>query len=179
VEGRRVSRGRRGETGGWLESWWCIREKLWHRSLGDPGARELLEIALFLGDGVEGRVDLPEDVVNVSVHGEGDGCVERCCLRGCCVQATGVSVDRIDAPDAQPGNATGRNALCCRASRGALSGGPWTARPHIGQSLSVPRRCFLLSTQLPETRLPCHPNFWNSTTDVDELDQGLVHDPMF
>jgi hypothetical protein len=47
-----------------------------------------------------------------------------------------------------------------------------------GPTSGSPCRCrdgaFFFHTQLPETRLPCHPNFWNSTTDVDELDQGLV-----
>ena len=54
------------------------REQLRRGSFGNPGTRKLLEIALFLRDGMEGRVDFPENVVNV--HGGGCQAQCRCCM---------------------------------------------------------------------------------------------------
>jgi hypothetical protein len=80
---------------------------------------------------------------------------------------------RIDAPNTQMQTETrSAAALTAGHSVGSTDGpAPHRAAP-VGAETATNRvwsRCFLLSTQLPETRLPCHPNFWNSTTNVDEL----------
>ena len=63
-------------------------EEFWSRSLGDPGAREELEVASLPGYRVESRIDLAEDVVDIHGSwrggGESSGKIGLCICVSCC-----------------------------------------------------------------------------------------------